>query len=104
MLFPRGVQSEVNVVIEAGFYQGGLLFRIVRHANAEFEDYRAAHNENVDSVLHFARDDSYVYSCELFTNDVSYSPEYTEEYDALLAELHSFVIPGMIEENGSDCA
>ena len=100
MLFPRGVQSEDNVVIEAGFYPGDLLFRIVRHTNAEFEDYRAAHNADVDSVLHFARNDSYVYSCELFKDVVPHSPEYAEKYDALLAELHSFVLPGMIEENG----
>ncbi len=100
MLFPRGAQSEDNVVIEAGFYPGDLLFRIVRHTNAEFEDYRAAHNADVDSVLHFARNDSYVYSCELFKDVVPHSPEYAEKYDALLAELHSFVLPGMIEENG----
>ncbi len=98
-VLPAGGRLNENVVMEAYYSRGGLLFRIVRHTNAEFDDYRGAHNDDVDSVLHFARDDSYVYSCE-FTNDVSYSPEYAEEYDALLAELHSFVLPGMIEENG----
>ncbi len=99
LVLPAGGRLDADVVLDAHYARGGLLFRIVRHSLAELEDYRAACGEAGVEAVHFATDMRYVYSCEL-PGDASPSPEYAAEYDALLAEVDSFILPGMIRENG----
>jgi hypothetical protein len=98
LVLPAGGRLDADVVLDAHYSRGGLLFRIVRHSLTELEDYRAACEEAGVEADHFATDMRYVYSCE-FAGDASPSPEYAAEYDALLAEVDSFIIPGMIREN-----
>ncbi len=89
---------DTDVVMEAHYSRGGLLFRIVRHTTDAFDDYRAACEEAGTDAVHFAKDLNYIYSYE-YSNDAACSPEYASEYDALLAELESFIIPGIFREN-----
>ncbi len=79
----------------------GLLFRIVRHTPAAFEDYWPG-RDMVGGGAHFAKDDGYYYSVETPT-DVQADVEtkgVLEEYEALYGEIDSSILPAFIEANG----
>ena len=99
LVLPAGGRLDAGVVLDAHYSRGGPLFRIVRHTFAGLEDYSAACGEEGVEAVHFAADMRFVYSCE-FAGGAFSSPEYAAEYDALLAEVDGFIIPGMIRENG----
>lgn len=105
-LTPDGALDE-NTVIEA--YQvatyekypgAGLLFRIVRHTPAAFEDYWPQ-ADMIGGSMHFAKDDSYYYSVETPTDvqaDVE-TPGVLEAYQALYGEITTDVLPAFIQAN-----